>query len=395
MSAAVCTTHIQDVDRITGSNPADGTGRTRRVGGERGPEAGATAIGTGLPPAAGIDAATHRRDRRGTSGLMFGIELTPEHPVGRVVELGVAAEAAGYDAAFVSSHYNNRDPFAVLARLAAETDEIRLGPGVVNPYEVHPVTLAGKVATIAEASGGRGVFGIGPGDPSTLRNLGLADERGLRSVLEAFEVARRLWAGERVDHDGTFEATDAGLNFDVPGEIPVYVGGEGPHMCRMAGKRADGLLFNGSHPDDLAWARERVEEGRTDRRDGPGEFDLAAYASVSVGRDREAAREAARPPVAFIAAGAAPPVLDRHGIDADRAGEIGDRISEGAFREAFGLVTPAMVDAFCVAGTVETVADRMAAVLAHADSLVVGSPLGPDVDEAIALAAEAHDRATA
>jgi 5,10-methylenetetrahydromethanopterin reductase len=326
---------------------------------------------------------------------MLGIELTPEHPVDRVVDLGQQAETVGYDTLFTSCHYNNRDPFAALARLAAGTDDIRLGPGVANPYELHPVTLAAKTATVAEQSDGRAVFGIGPGDPSTLRNLGLTEERGLRSVLEAFKVAQRLWAGERVDHDGTFEAHDAGLNFDVPGEIPVYVGGEGPHMCRMAGKHADGLLFNGSHPADLSWARDRVEEGKGDRPTERGDFDLAAYASVSVSEDAEAAREAARPPTAFIAAGAAPPVLDRHGIDHDRAEAIGEHISAGAFSEAFDRVTPAMVEAFCIAGTPETVADRMAAVLEHADSLVVGSPLGPDLDDAIGLAATAYDRATA
>jgi 5,10-methylenetetrahydromethanopterin reductase len=323
---------------------------------------------------------------------MFGIELTPEHPVDDVVVLGTRAEAAGYDTVFVSSHYNNRDPFAVLARLAGATDSIHLGPGVVNPYERHPVTLASQTATVADHSDGRAVFGIGPGDPSTLQNLGLADERGLRSVLEAFKVAQRLWDGERVSHDGTFSCEDAGLNFAVPGEIPVYVGGEGPHMCRMAGKHADGLLFNGSHPDDLAWARERVDEGRADRPAERGDFDLAAYASVSVSDDREAAREAARAPVAFIAAGAAPPVLDRHGLDQGVAADIGERISAGDFSAAFERVTPAMVDAFCMAGTVEEVAARMRAVKEHADSVVVGSPLGPDPEEAITLAAAAHDR---
>jgi 5,10-methylenetetrahydromethanopterin reductase len=263
---------------------------------------------------------------------------------------------------------------------------------VVNPYERHPVTLASQTATVAEQSGGRAVFGVGPGDPSTLANLGLADERGLRSVLEAFRVARRLWDGERVTHDGTFSCENAGLNYDVPGGIPVYVGGEGPHMCRMAGKHADGLLFNGSHPDDLAWARERVEEGIEDRPDEYGPFDLAAYASVSVAADRDAARDAARPPVAFIAAGAAPPVLDRHGLDHDRAAAIGERISAGEFSAAFERVTPAMIDAFCMAGTVDEVGERMARVREHADSVVVGSPLGPDLDEAITLAAAASGR---
>ncbi|SEO93457.1 5,10-methylenetetrahydromethanopterin reductase [Halogranum amylolyticum] len=320
---------------------------------------------------------------------MFGVELTPEHPVSRLTDLGVRAEEEGYDVVFTSCHYNNRDPFAALTSIAAATDEIRLGPGVANPYETHPVTLASKVATLAETSDGRAVFGIGPGDPSTLRNLGLEDQRGLRPVIEAFKTARKLWAGERVDVDGTFTARDAGLNYDPPGEIPVYVGGEGPHMCRMAGKHADGLLFNGSHPDDLAWAREQVEQGKEDRLSELGAFDLAAYASVSVAEDGEAAREAARPPVAFIAAGAAPPVLARHGIDEELASDIGEKISAGEFSEAFGLVTPAMVDAFCMAGTVEEVGERMAAVREHADSLVVGSPLGPDLEEAITLAAAA------
>ena len=325
---------------------------------------------------------------------MFGIELTPERPVERLVELGARAEDAGYDAVFASCHYNNRDPFAVLARLAAETDDVRLGPGVANPYEVHPVTLASKVATLAETTGGRAVFGVGAGDPSTLRNLAIDDDRrGLRSVLEAFEVARDLWAGDRVTHDGTFAARDAGLNFEVPGEIPVYVGGEGPEMVRMAAKRADGLLFNGSHPADLAWAADRVDEGLAERPADPDTFDFAAYASVSVADDREAARDAARPPVAFIASGAASPVLDRHGLDADRATEVGERISAGQFREAFDLVTPEMIDAFSAAGTPDEVADRLAGILDHADSVVVGSPLGPDLDAAITLAADAHARA--
>jgi len=325
---------------------------------------------------------------------MFGIELTPEHPIERLTDLGVRAEKAGFDTLFSSCHYNNRDAFAALHHIGAATDDLRVGPGVANPFEIHPVTLASKVATIDEATGGRAVFGIGPGDPSTLANLGYADDRGLRPVLEAFKTAQKLWAGERVDHDGTFEATNAGLNYEPPSGpgIPVYVGGEGPHMCRMAAKHAGGLLFNGSHEADLAWAREQVEKGLADRPDSRGEFDLAAYASVSVDEDRKAAREAARPPVAFITAGAAPPVLDRHNIDKQTASEIGTKISAGEFSAAFELVTPGMINAFCMAGTVDDVADRMAGVLDHADSIVVGLPLGPDLESAIDLAAEAYDQ---
>ena len=322
---------------------------------------------------------------------MLGIELTPEHDLHRLVDLGVRAEAAGYDAVYSTCHYNNRDPWAFLSRLAAETDEVRLGPGVANPFETHPVTLASKLATLDEASEGRAVFGIGPGDPSTLRNLGLEDERGLRPVLEAFKTAQQLWAGERVDHDGTFAATDAGLNYEPPqgGDLPIHVGGEGPHMCRMAAKHADGLLYNGSHPKDLAWAREQVDDGLGDRPDHRGDFDLIAYAAVSIDEDGGAAREAARPPVAFITAGAAPPVLKRHGIDPDAASAIGDHVSAGEFSAAFERVTPEMIEAFCMAGTPNEVRARADAVAEHADGLVVGSPLGPDLEASVELAAEA------
>ncbi|MFB6138144.1 MAG: 5,10-methylenetetrahydromethanopterin reductase [Halobacteriaceae archaeon] len=336
---------------------------------------------------------------------MDGIELTPDAPVGRVVDRGVTAADAGFDAVFVSAHYNNRDPFAVLARLAARTDDVRLGPGVVNPLETHPVTLASRVGTVAEQADGRAVFGVGPGDPATLSNLGLGSDRGLAPVLEAATVARKLFAGERVDHDGAFVADGAGLNFDVPGPLPVFVGGEGPDMCRMAAAHADGLLYNGAHPDDLAWARERVEEGLAERTvgtagggDGSADahepvpadaFDLLAYASVSVAADGERARRAARRPVAFIAAGAPPAVCERHGVDAERAAAVADAIADGRFSDADDLVTPAMVDAFAVAGTPPAVADRLADLLVHADGVVVGAPLGPDPDDAVAMAAEA------
>ncbi|UPV76117.1 5,10-methylenetetrahydromethanopterin reductase [Halorussus limi] len=328
---------------------------------------------------------------------MRGIELTPEHPIPDLVETGQRAEESGFDTLFASCHYNNRDPFVVLDRVAAATDDLRLGPGVANPYETHPVSLASRVATLDEVSDGRAVCGLGAGDRSTLRNLGFERDRPLRRVLEAMKVSQKLWAGERVDHDGTFRATDAGLNYpEAVSDVPVYVGAQGPHMIRMAAKHADGVLVNASHPDDFAWADERVEEGVDERpasRGGRDDFDFAAYASVSVAEDADAAREAARPPVAFIAAGAAPPVLDRHGIDRERAEEIGEAIESGDFSAAFERVTPAMVDAFCIAGTPESAAEKISGVLEYADSFVAGSPLGPDPTAAVGLVATALDEA--
>ncbi|MCT9095456.1 5,10-methylenetetrahydromethanopterin reductase [Haloarchaeobius sp. HME9146] len=322
----------------------------------------------------------------------LGIELTPEHPMDELLATAQAAEDAGFDTLFASSHHFNRDPFVVCDRIARETD-LDVGPGVVNPYETHPVSLASRMATLDETTDGSAVFGIGAGDKSALSNLGYEHDRPLRRVLESFKVAQRLWDGERVNHDGTFQATAAELNFDV-GHIPVYVGAQGPHMIRMAAKHADGVLLNGSHPRDFEWAAERVEEGLAERPDSRGEFDFAAFASVSIAEDAQAAREAARPPVAFIAAGAAPPVLDRHGLDHDAVAAVGEALGEGEFTEAFGRVTEPMLDAFCIAGTPDQVGEKIADVLEYADSFVAGTPLGPEPTTAPRLLAAAIERSS-
>lgn len=325
---------------------------------------------------------------------MIGIELTPDRPVAEVAEYAAQAEDVGFDTVLASCHYNNRDPFLALAAIARATEDVQIGPAAANPYTTHPVKLASQTATLQEASDGRALLGIGAGDRSTLSNLGIEFDRPLGRVLETFRVARELWAGETVDHESTFEAREASLSYAVE-SLPVYIGAQGPHMLRMSGKHADGALVNASHPADLSWSAERIAEGLDDRPEEYGDpeaFDAAAFASVSVAENGERAREAARPPVAFIVGGAAEPVLDRHGIDPEHASGIGDRLASGEFTEAFEAVTPEMIEAFAIAGTPETVEGKLDAVLDHVDSVVCGSPLGPEKEEAISLLGAVTDR---
>lgn len=316
-----------------------------------------------------------------SESITTAVELTPEHPPEELSDLASHAEKLGYDAVFASHHYFNRDPFQVLAHLSGETDEIALGPGVVNPYETHPVTLAARMATLDELSDGRAVFGIGAGDPSALAALGIEHDRPLARVHQTVEVARSLWAGERVTHEGVITAQDAELNME-PRSVPVYVGAQGPQMLRMAAETGEGVLINAAHPRDLEWAAEQLAAAEgTARR--------LAFASVSVAEEGAAAREAARPPVAFIAGAAAPPVLERHGIDQSAAEAVSQALEAGDLSRAFGAVTPAMIEAFCVAGAREPVSERLEAMLEHVDGIVVGSPLGPDRRRALELAGEA------
>ncbi|MFB6228806.1 MAG: 5,10-methylenetetrahydromethanopterin reductase [Halobacteriales archaeon] len=321
-------------------------------------------------------------------GIVQGVELTPEEPLDEVAALAERAEAAGFDAILSSCHYFNRDPFVALRRMVDATEEVRVGPGVVNPYDAHPVALASRAATLQEESGGRALFGIGAGDASTLSALGIERDRPLRRVLESFKMAQELWEGGSVDRDGAVTARGATLNYAVD-PLPVYVGAQGPDMLRMAAKHADGVLYNASHPRDVGWATDRVAEGLSQRPSDRGSFDFVVQASVSVAGEAEAARETARQAAAVIAGGAAPPVLDRHGIDVDLASEIGELVSAGKFRPAFAKVSEPMIDAFCVAGTPADVAGRIDAIREDADGVVAATPLGPDRATAIDLLADA------
>ena len=66
-----------------------------------------------------------------------------------------------------------RECYVGLAALAARTDQIRLGPGVTDPYSRHPAVTAATIATLDELSGRRALLGLGVGGTG-FRELGLS-----------------------------------------------------------------------------------------------------------------------------------------------------------------------------------------------------------------------------
>jgi 5,10-methylenetetrahydromethanopterin reductase len=196
---------------------------------------------------------------------------------------------------------------------------------------------------------------------------------------ESVAVLRELLEGKRVDFEGETMKIKGKLNFK-PGEIKIYVGAQGPKMLKLAGEIADGVLINASHPEDIEFAIEQVNNPK---------IDIGAYASVSVSEDGEKAIGSATPVVAFIASGTSDEILRRHDIDVAKAREIGRRLAKGDFKGAFGLVDDYMIEAFCIAGTPGEVKEKIATLREKGiTQMVCGSPLGPDKGEAIRMLAE-------
>jgi alkanesulfonate monooxygenase SsuD/methylene tetrahydromethanopterin reductase-like flavin-dependent oxidoreductase (luciferase family) len=158
-----------------------------------------------------------------------------------LIELGVAAEAAGFDGFFLWDHivFSNTgdgppiaDPWLVLAVVAARTTRIKLGTMITPVPRRRPWQLARQTATLDVLSGGRLILGVGIGSPA-YGDFGIFHEpQGAREradlLDEGLDVLAGLWTGERFSYAGEHFTVDP-VRFTPPPvqrpRIPVWVGG--------------------------------------------------------------------------------------------------------------------------------------------------------------------------
>lgn len=317
--------------------------------------------------------------------LTFGIELLANEDAQTLTELIKFAEDNGLEYAWITDHYNNRDAFGLLTYIASRTDTIKLGPGVTNPYTRTAAQLASAIATVNEVSGGRAVFGIGPGDKVTFDSLGIEWEKPLTTVKETVEVVRAFTRGGKVSYDGDVcRIKGAKLSYGES-DIPVYIGAQGPKMLALAGAIGDGVLVNGSHPRDFEYAVSVLKEGAKSEDRDFSKFDVGAYTSFSISSDMDAATKAARPVTAFIVAGSPDAVFEKHGIPLDDVEKVRTGFKKG-FGDAVAAVTDEMLDAFSICGTPDKCIGRIEELIkAGVTQIITGSPLGPKKKDAIEL----------
>jgi 5,10-methylenetetrahydromethanopterin reductase len=318
--------------------------------------------------------------------IKFGIEFVPREAYWKIMHYVIQAERGGFNNLWITDHFNNRNVYATLTSASVYTDHIALGPGVTNPFMVNPVFTAQAIATLDEMAPGRVVLGIGAGDKTTLDTVGVEMRKPLTAVQESIAIIRGMLKGETVSFKGeVFKTTGAKFLFKTH-KIPVYVGAQGPKMLALAGRIGEGVLINACNPQDVELAVKSVKEGINEAGRKLEEVDTAVYTAFSVHQDIKKATKAAIPPVSFIVAGCTPELLERHGIDAGRAGEIREALKANDWGRAFGAVTPEMISAFSVCGTPAMCTERIAELLKSGiTQFVAGSPIGANVREAIQL----------
>src|SRR5271156_3360260 len=133
---------------------------------------------------------------------MFGVALDGRETPDEALMFAALAEHAGARNLFVSCHLFQREPAVVATLALAATRRLGVTLMAISPFSVHPVYAAMTAATLDEYFPGRVQLCFGVGAPKDLAAAGIDATDPVGTLREAIEIARRLFAGERVDFQG-------------------------------------------------------------------------------------------------------------------------------------------------------------------------------------------------
>src|SRR5947208_6655274 len=195
--------------------------------------------------------------------LKFGAFLAPHHPIvehpmlqfRRDLDFGEQIDALGFDEFWCGEHHSSgwemiASPEMFLAAAGERTKRIKLATGVVSlPYH-HPFNVAQRMVPLDWMTGGRAIFGSGPGAlASDAHTLGIDPMVQRDRQDEAIGVIRRLMRGERVTAKSDwFTLQDAQLQLlPLQEEMPFAVASQiSPSGMTLAGKHGIGIISIGS-----------------------------------------------------------------------------------------------------------------------------------------------------
>ncbi|OBS01394.1 hypothetical protein A9W98_01500 [Mycobacterium gordonae] len=157
------------------------------------------------------------------------------------------AEELGFDSGWVGDHLSFHppvlEPCGALAAVAAVTERLVLGTGVLLLPMRNPVWTAKQLGTVAALAPDRLIVGVGVGgeNPAEFEAAGYpVSQRGGR-LDEAMVVLDALMRGEAVDHPGPLLRVHSPKLEPVPSSRPpLVVGGRSARAVRRAARLAEG-----------------------------------------------------------------------------------------------------------------------------------------------------------
>lgn len=315
------------------------------------------------------------------------LPATGSAPADADVAITRKAEAASYDTVLVLETWG-REAFSRLGHLAAHTNRVSLGTGIVPIYSRSPALLAQAIATIDELSDRRAVLGIGLSSPTLIKSWhGIEFKHALRRQRETIEIVRAVLSGDTVEYDGrVFDLEHFHLRFDPPrSDVPILVGAQGETNAELTGGFADGWMPNRIPYSALPELREHVDRGARMRDRNPDDVRTIPYVTTCVLNDGDHARQRCCETIAFYLGGMGDfhfRAVAKHGYH-DEAERIRDRWRAGDKEGARAAVTEELLREIAIAGTLEEAAEMMERYAEVADTVVTLFPTTSSREEII------------
>ena len=269
--------------------------------------------------------------------------------------MALAADEVGFHSVWVGDHLLYRDDgreergpwdgWSLLAALAAVTERVHLGPLVACTAFGPPGLLARRAAAVQEISNGRLVLGLGAGwNETEFRAFGIPFDYRASRFEEAFEIIRRMLAGERVTYEGRFEQVhDAVVQPRPAGRIPLMVGSTGERVLRatLAHVAAWNVWYDqyGNTPEGFARENLRITRLVEEAGRDPAAVLRSATVFVTVedgAQDRPHTREV--PPLSGSPERIARGLVELADAGADEAIIVVSPITEAAIRSLGGAL---------------------------------------------------------
>jgi len=297
--------------------------------------------------------------------------------VDEVSEFAVEAERLGLDVCWVAEAWGADAPSA-LGYIAARTDRMLLGSGVLQVGTRSPVMVAQTAITLSNLSNGRFLLGLGASGPQVIEGLhGVSFNRPLARMAETVDIVRQVFAGGKISHSGKEfqiprpggEAVPMRLSTRAEHAIPIYLAALSPAMLRLTGRIADGWLGTSFVPEGAGDAYfSHLEEGLASAGRARADIDICQGAEVAFAADEDELRgmvAGRKKELAFSLGGMGSSstnfynqAYSRQGW-AEAAAEVRERWQRGDRDGAAGVVTDEMVLATTLIGTEDMVRARL------------------------------------
>ncbi|EWM12306.1 LLM class flavin-dependent oxidoreductase [Kutzneria sp. 744] len=307
------------------------------------------------------------------------------------------AEKLGLDTCWVAEAWGSDAP-SVLGFLAARTDRIRLGSGIIQLGTRTPVAIAQAALTLAQLSDGRFALGLGASGPQVMQGLhGVPFDRPLSRMRETVQIIREAFAGEKISFAGKhFTVPLAGegirpmrLSIAPNPDIPIYLATLSPKMLELTGEIADGWLGTSFVPEGSAAYFTHLDAGLAKSGRTRRDLDVCQGAEVAFAADEEALRDMVagrKKELAFSLGGMGSASVNFYNDAYSRQGwaevaaEVRERWQAGDRDGAAALVTDDMVLATTLIGTEAMVRERLRVWRDAGVDLVRMYPAGETVD---------------